>query len=101
MASPLLSILTSGSLSVAGPRATVPSAILNLLPWHGQLIVPPSTSPTWQPACVHSAEKHMNVSAVGRVTTMFRSLKILPPPTGMSVFFASTAPPALLFPALL
>ena len=33
----------------AGPRTTDPSAMSNLLPWHGQLIVPSATSRTEQP----------------------------------------------------
>ena len=32
----------SGSGRVAGPFCTLPSSIENLLPWHWQLIVPPS-----------------------------------------------------------
>jgi hypothetical protein len=34
---------------VTGPLTTEPSVILNLLPWHGQLMVPPETVPTMQP----------------------------------------------------
>src|SRR6185503_3909758 len=107
MESPLTVILRAGSAFGAGPFATDPSATLNLLPWHGQLIVPLATSPTWQPACVHSAEKHLNVPFVGCVTTTFSFLKILPPPTGMSAVLASgfsagapPPPPALSPPAL-
>jgi hypothetical protein len=40
----------------AGPRATVPSRWY-LLPWHGQLIVPPATWLTLQAVCVQMVEK--------------------------------------------
>src|SRR6188768_3527622 len=93
MESPLTLMATALSALLAGPFATEPSATLNLLPWHGQLMVPPDTSPTTQPACVHTAVKHLNWPAVGWVTTIFWSSKILPPPTGMSEVFAKPPPP--------
>src|SRR5687767_3422957 len=98
MASPVTLMATAASALPAGPAATEPSATLNLLPWHGQLIVPPETSPTTQPAWVHTAEKHLNWPAVGWVTTIFWSSKILPPPTGMSEVFAKPPPVAPVAP---
>src|SRR5262245_60070848 len=47
---------TGGSGWVAGPLLTEPSS-LNLLPWHGQSMVPVSILSTRQPWCVHTAEK--------------------------------------------
>ena len=47
--SPSTVMSAAGSGRVAGPPATLPSLMLNLLPWQGQLIVPPETSPTAQP----------------------------------------------------
>lgn len=70
---------------MAGPLATEPSAMLNLLPWHGQLMVPPDTEPTVQPACVHTAENALKVPAVGWVTTTCWLGKTRPPPTGTAV----------------
>ena len=49
---------------VAGPFATDPSR-LNLLPWHGQSMVPSATLFTVQPAWVQIAEKPLNSPAVG------------------------------------
>src|SRR3954453_4973140 len=72
----------------AGPSVTEPSATLKRLPWHGQLIGPCATSPTTQPAWVQTAVKQRKVPAVGWVMTIFRSAKILPPPTGMSLVLA-------------
>jgi uncharacterized membrane protein len=42
-------MVTGASGEVAGPLTTEPLAMLNLLPWHGQLMVPPDTVPTMQP----------------------------------------------------
>ena len=39
--SPLTLMATALSALLAGPFATEPSATLNALPWHGQLMVPP------------------------------------------------------------
>src|SRR5215208_6392906 len=66
---------------VAGPLATEPSR-LNLLPWHGQLIVPSAISLTAHPACVQVVEKPLNCPAAGCVTTT--SSTITPDPTGTS-----------------
>ena len=42
-------MLTGASGDEAGPLTTEPLVMLNLLPWHGQLMVPPVTLPTMQP----------------------------------------------------
>ena len=39
-------LTTTDDVPVAGGFATAPSVILNLLPWHGQLIVPSETVET-------------------------------------------------------
>ena len=57
-----------------------------MLPWHGQLIVPPTTSLTVHPALVQIAEKPLKTPSVGWVSTT--SPMILPDPTGTSVFLA-------------
>ncbi len=49
MVSPSTVMPTGGSGRGAGPPATDPSARLNRLPWHGQLMVPPETSVTMHP----------------------------------------------------
>src|SRR6185312_6979231 len=50
-----------------------------------------STLPTRQPWCVQTAEKALISPALGWVTTTFWSLKILPPPTGMSLTLANAS----------
>ena len=52
----VLRVLDLGT-QVAGPFATEPSAILNLLPWHGQAISPSATVLTVQPWWVQTALK--------------------------------------------
>ena len=42
-------MLTGASGDGAGPLTTEPLAMLNLLPWHGQLMVPADTVATRQP----------------------------------------------------
>ena len=84
-------MLTGGSGDEAGPLTTAPLVILNLLPWHGQLIVPPDTLPTVHPAWVHTALNAWNAPDCGWVITIFLSVRILPPPTGMSEVLASAA----------
>src|SRR5579859_2250831 len=42
-------MLTGASGEAAGPFTTEPLTMLNLLPWHGQLIVPPDTVVTMHP----------------------------------------------------
>src|SRR5215470_10615403 len=86
-------MLTGASGDGAGPLTTEPLAMLNLLPWHGQLIVPPDTVSTMQPWWVHTAVKALNVPLCGSVITIFLSVRILPPPTGISVVLASTTGP--------
>jgi len=68
---PLTLMPTAASGAVAGPVTTEPLVMLNLLPWHGQLIVPPDTLSTRQPRCVHTAVNAANVPALGWVTTIF------------------------------
>src|SRR6476619_2519334 len=81
----------SGSGFFAGPAVGVPSATANLLPWHGQLIVPPTTSLTLHPWWVQVALNPLNVPASGWVTTRSWSARTIPPPTGTSAT-AATAP---------
>src|SRR5690349_3338932 len=73
---------TGASGDVAGPLTTEPLVMLNLLPWQGQLIVPPVTLSTRQPRCVHTALNAANVPDLGCVTTIFWSASTSPPPTG-------------------
>ena len=73
--------------SSAGPLATEPSR-LNLLPWHGQSIVPSAILSTVQPLCVQVDEKPLNTPAVGWVTTTLST--ITPDPTGTSAVLAMT-----------
>src|SRR5690242_16573237 len=88
---PCTLMLTAGSGDVAGPLTTAPVVMLNRLPWHGQLIVPPDTLPTVHPACVHTALNPWNSPDFGWVSTIFWAARILPPPTGMSEVLASAA----------
>ena len=69
----------------------MPSATANLLPWHGQLIVPPTTSLTLHPWWVQVALNPLNVPATGWVTTRSWAARTIPPPTGTSAT-AATAP---------
>src|ERR1700678_4336185 len=86
---------------VAGPLTTEPSLMLNLLPWHGQLMVPPETVLTMQPWCVHTAVNALNEPACGCVTTMFGPSMIVPPPSGtFAVVVSGGVPPVLPVPAL-
>ena len=85
---------TGGSGEAAGPLTTEPLVTLNLLPWHGQLIVPPDTLPTMHPAWVHTALNPWKSPECGWVITIFLSVRILPPPTGTSEVLASAAGPA-------
>ena len=73
--------------------------MLNLLPWHGQLMVPPDTLPTVQPRCVHTAVNASKVPAFGWVITIFWLTRMVPPPTGTWEVWASTgAPPVAAVP---
>src|SRR5215475_12054487 len=78
---PVTLMVCDGSGLGAGPWTTEPSLTLNLLPWHGQLIVPPETLLTMQPACVHTAVNALNVPASGCVITMFLPPMMTPPPS--------------------
>ena len=82
---------TAASGVVAGPWTTEPSLMLNLLPWHGQSMVPSLIWLTRQPWCVHTALNALNDPARGCVITMFSPLMILPPPSGTSAVVASAA----------
>lgn len=92
MESPLTVIFFAGSGDCAGPCFTLPSATANLLPWQGQLMVPPVTVETVHPSWVHTAENALKSPFAGWVTTTFLSLKTFPPPSGMSEVLASAAP---------
>jgi len=82
-------MLTGASGDGAGPCTTEPLVTLNLLPWHGQLMVPPDTLETVQPWWVHTAVNALNEPARGWVITIFLSARIVPPPTGTSEALAS------------
>ena len=84
-------IATGANGLVAGPLTTEPSLTLNLLPWHGQSMVPFETLLTMQPWCVHTALNALKVPACGYVITMFLPSMILPPPSGTSAVVASAA----------
>src|ERR1700760_4789988 len=90
-------MLTGASGDEAGPLTTAPLAMLNRLPWQGQLMVPPDTLPTVHPACVHTAVNALNVPDCGWVMTIFLAAKMVPPPTGtweVEVSAAGAVPPA-------
>ena len=70
---------TGGSGDAAGPLTTEPLVMLNLLPWHGQLIVPPDTVPTMHPAWVHTALKPWNSPDFGWVITIFLAARLPAP----------------------
>src|SRR5215469_10935287 len=77
----------------AGPETTEPSLTLNLLPWHGQSIVPSATWSTVHCMCVQTALKPLKSPGVGWVTTTLSLLKTMPPPTGIWLVEASALPP--------
>ena len=52
--------------------ATAPSVILNLLPWHGQSMVPSAILSTRQPTWVQTALNALNSPFLGWVTTSVR-----------------------------
>ena len=74
--------LTGASGLFAGPPSTEPSAAEKTLPWQAQLIFPSATEATTQPWWVHTALNALNAPAVGWVTTILRSVRMTPPPTG-------------------
>ena len=59
----------SGNGLVAGPVCTLPSSIENWLPWHWQLILPPSIWVTGQLWWVQILLKALNFPRVGCVIT--------------------------------
>jgi len=71
---------------------TEPSVILYWLPWHGQVIRELSTLPTVQPRWVQIALNALMSPAVGWVSTICWSLRILPPPTGIAETWARAVP---------
>src|SRR4051812_12767081 len=93
MLSPSTLTLVSVSGLVAGPVVGSPVSMENLLPWHGQVITPPSTLLTSQPACVQTLLNALNVPAVGWVMT--RSPLMTPPPSGTSAVDARALPPVV------
>src|ERR1700728_5310138 len=56
-------------------------------------MVPSDTSSTMQPSWVQIAVNAWKVPACGCVITILWAVRILPPPTGMSVVLARTAGP--------
>src|SRR5579875_3313274 len=83
----------AGSGLGAGPATTLPSLMLNWLPWQGQSIVPFATWSTMHCICVHTALNPLKSPAAGWVTTTRWFAKTLPSPMGMSLVAASTLPP--------
>ena len=83
----------TGSGLGAGPAVTWPSVMLNLLPWHGQSMVPSATLLTVQPMCVQIALKALYSPVAGWVTTTLAALNTFPPPSGISLAEPSTVPP--------
>src|SRR5437868_1733785 len=81
-----------GRPRLAGPCRTAPVLMLNLLPWQGQLMVPPLTLPTVQPIWGQMALKHLKTLADGLVTTYLP--RMIPPPIGMLLVLARTGPAA-------
>src|SRR5436190_1462097 len=81
MSLPLTATFLTSRPFGAGPSVTEPSATENLLPWQGQLMVPPATSLTVQPACGQITPNALNSPFLGWVTTV--SPTITPPPTGI------------------
>jgi hypothetical protein len=71
-----------------------------LLPWHGQLMVPPLIEDTVHPMWVQVEEKPSKVPALGWVMTMAWSGRITPPPTSTSDALVSTSsePPGVVSP---
>src|ERR1700744_6209947 len=78
-------IVRAGSGLGAGPATNAPLVIENLLPWHGQSIVPLATASHRQPTWVQIALNALYCPFLGWVTTTFAAVKILPPPTGICV----------------
>src|SRR6204780_4252240 len=89
----------AGSAVGAGPATTVPSVILNLEPWQGQSMVPSATRLHRHPTWVQTALKALKTPLAGWVTTTLASVKITPPPSGMSAVRPSTVAPERAEPA--
>lgn len=89
MESPETLMTLAGSGFFAGPSWTLPSSA-NLLPWHGQMMLPSAISDTVQPWCVQIADIPLNVPAAGWVMTV--SPTITPEPTGTADVFTSALP---------
>src|SRR3954452_23140410 len=96
MSSPLTATFLVCRPLGAGPSVTEPLATENLLPWQGQLMVPPAISLTVQPACGQMTPNALNSPFLGCVTTV--SPTITPPPTGTFATVVSAAAPLLLAP---
>jgi hypothetical protein len=77
-----------------GPATTAPVVILNSPPWQGQPMTPLATLSRMQPTWVHTALNARYLPRTGWVTTTLSAVKILPPPTGISLASASTFPVA-------
>jgi hypothetical protein len=85
-------IVRAGSGLAAGPVTTAPVLTLNLLPWHGQLMVPLATALHRQPTWVQTALNALNCPLAGWVTTTFSAVKTVPPPTGTCDASPSSVP---------
>src|SRR5665648_135325 len=62
----------------------------NVLPWHGQSMVPLATLATVQPLWVQIALKALNSPALGWVTTIFSASRTVPPPTWTAATLIAT-----------
>src|ERR1700722_5367817 len=82
-----------GSAVGAGPATPAPLVILNLEPWQGQSMVPSATWLQRQPTWVQIALKALKTPLAGWLTTTLASVKITPPPSGMSAVWPSTVAP--------
>src|SRR3954454_13501562 len=99
MSLPLTATFLTSRPFGAGPSVTEPSATENLLPWQGQLMVPPATWLTVQPACGQITPNALNSPFLGWVTTV--SPTITPPPTGTLATWVSAGAPLALAPPVL
>ena len=100
----MTAIVRAGSGLLAGLAHHAPVLALNLLPWHGQLMVPLATASHRQPTWVQIALNALNCPLTGWVTTTLSAVKIVPPPTGTCDAWPSRVPvippaPAVVRPA--